>query len=185
MVRGSINWLKRSHKGLPVLILCYSSVFDVVKRMQPALGNRSAEMDHLNSLLPDGCRPTAPGWTLGPKLHVIWDTALATAEPLTQLAKAFHNCNAHSMVDRIVTAEGYSGSKDSAEYRSIGTGPLLKDAAQCIFRSTREMGPMIHPTIARIREMACASTRAMSLRFSDAMLLVLLLFELYLALWSI
>ena len=104
--------------------------------MQPASRNRSAEIGHLNTLPLDGCHPTAPGRRLGPKLNVIWDTALATAKPPTRPAKAFHNRKFHSMVDRMVTTEGYSGLKDSAEYRSVGTGPLLKGGVECMVRNT-------------------------------------------------
>ena len=49
-----------------------------------------------------------------PKLHGLWDimnSALATAGPTTRL-RNFYICKARSIVDRIVTKEGYSGFND-------------------------------------------------------------------------
>ena len=47
------------------------------------------------------------------------------------------------MVGRIIAEERQSGSKDSVEYRIVGTGALLGDAVQCIVRSTCEKGPNV------------------------------------------
>ena len=82
----------------------------------------------------------------GPKLHSIWDTinsGLATAGPPARLPGKFYNCKARSIIDRIITKEGYSGFKDSVEYRTVGTGALLGDAVQCMTSSTWEKEPKV------------------------------------------
>ena len=121
----------------------------LLQACQRVSGNRTAEMDYLNTLLqkwmPSQQRVAVDST---PKLHGIWDTinsTLATAGPPTRLPPEFYNCKARTIIDRIITEEEYSGFKDSVEYRTVGIGALLGEAVQRMVRSSQEKEPKLPP----------------------------------------
>ena len=140
IARGLSNWPKPFQNGLPTDVSRIRVILH--HSYQRALGNSSAEMDHLNTLLQKwlpGQQRVAVDST--PRLHGIWDTinsTLATSGPPTRLPPEFYCSRARNIIDRIVTVEEYSGFKECAEYRAVGIGALLGEVVQRMVHSSQE-----------------------------------------------
>lgn len=68
-----------------------------------------------------------------PKLHGLFDTINAThaaSDKRTRLPEEFYDERAREIMDRILMEEEYAGYAENSEYRTLGIGPMLRDAVQ-------------------------------------------------------
>ena len=101
-------------------------------------------MQYLNSLISKWMLASSPRVAVDshPRLSGIMDTVNSTLAhgPNTRLPSAFYDPKGRDIIDRIGVEEWFSGYKESAEYRTVGIGPLVADIVTRMVGSVQENG---------------------------------------------
>lgn len=96
-------------------------------------GNKTEQMDYLNSLWGKWMPPASPRVAVDsrPRLSGIYDTISSTSAhgSRTRLPPEFYDTRGREIADQIIVEEWFAGYRESKEYRKLGIGGLMGDIA--------------------------------------------------------